>query len=188
MDRMIIRPIFRWHFLSAAVLGFILVATHLHLSGYGLTAYVGQIPITGIFQFLFGWLPAVNAYNVPSNCGLPLCGYGLTNVLHGFGGFWLGWTIALAGVTFTMGWYLFSSFGSVVGIVLAWEKWELATHVTQCAATNFGSIAQVCDEMLRLINDTVNDIVGGVIGLTLALLLLYVVDKRSGYEHEVDVH
>jgi hypothetical protein len=78
-----------------------------------------------------------------------------------------------------MGWYCFFSFSSVATFVLGWEYWEVARKVTRCRPEDYATIAAACNEMMRIISDQVNDIIGGFIGALIVLAVLYVVDRHS---------
>ena len=173
---MIIRPVFRFHVALVVVLWAILLPLHLHFSGYGLTSYLSWLPIN---PQSMTWLPGMDSYNVPTNCGLPLCGYPLTNLFHGFACVLVALTVALLFASFSLGWYLYLSSIATVAIALGWEVWEISTGITRCNPTLFGSVAQVCAEMMRSITDTVFDLVGGFIGVLIVCLSLYVVDHHS---------
>ena len=174
----VLSPVFKWHGLITAILWPILIIMQLHFSGYGLTLYLRDIPITGWIQAIFGGLPGNNAYNVPSNCGLPICGYPLTNTLHGAGGGLLALTISLAFATFQLGWYLFFTLLISVSIELIWEYWEVVAHVTRCVASAFPTVQVVCVEMLRIVLDQISDVICFMAVAVAVLCVLYIVDRR----------
>jgi len=176
---MIIRPVFRFHVL-AVVLGWLnLLPLHIHFSGYGLTKYLSFMDW---LRPAMAWVPGMNAYNVLSNCGLPLCGYPLTNLFHGLAGGLIALTVSLLFVTFNLGWYVALSSNSVFGIVIGWEQYEVVTKITRCLPSDFGSVAQVCAEMNRLLADTVADVGAGYVGAILTLAVLWFVDRHAGSE------
>jgi hypothetical protein len=154
-----------------------MIGLHLHWSGYGLTAYVGALPITPFFKALFGWLPGLNAYNIAMNCGLSVCGYPLTNIMHGVAGGLIALTVTLLFVTFQMGWYLFLSSWLAMSFPLTWEWYELAHGVTRCNPADFGSIAQVCAEMMAINLDQLMDILYAFVAVILVLFAIWIVDK-----------
>jgi len=125
------------------------------------------------------WLPGMNAYNVPVACGLTVCGYALTNYFHVLAGCLLALTLSLLFVTFN-GWaYSLFTIVTVLIFVLGWEKYELLTGITTLRPELFGTIAQATSEGVRLINDTVNDIVGGTVGGLVTVAGLRIVDRHG---------
>ena len=178
-SRHIVRPIFKYHVLAAVLSWLILIVAQLHLSGYGLTVYLQSFPLTGFVQGIFGWLPAMNAYNVPVNCGLPVCGYPLTNILHGLAGGLIALTVSIAFATFQMGWYLFFTLLISMSVSIAWEYWEVLAHVTQCVPANFPTVQAACAEMLRIVLDQINDVRYFMIGAMIILTILFIVDRRQ---------
>jgi len=175
---MIIRPVFRFHVALVVVLWAILLPLHIHLSGYGLTNYLWWMDWLRPTMTALG-IPGLNAYNIPVNCGLAVCGYTLTNWFHGAACVLVALTVALLFASFSLGWYLYLSSVATVAIALGWEVWEISTGITHCDATVFNSIAQVCGEMMRSLTDTVMDLTYGFIGVFVVCMILFAIDRHA---------
>jgi len=171
----IIRPVFKYHVGLVVAAWAILLPLHIHLSGYGFTNYLQG---SDILRPLLGWLPGANAYNTIENCGLPVCGYPLTNIFHGIAGGLVMLTVSLLFVSFSMGWYLFLSTIIAVIFPLAWEVWEIITHVTRCLPAAFATVAQACNECVRMLTDQIFDVAYALVAITIVAVILYVVDRR----------
>ena len=176
MKHMIIRPVFKFHVALVVVLWAILIPLHIHLSGYGFTNYLQG---SDFLRPLFGWLPAANAYNTIENCGLPICGYPLTNIFHGVAGGLIMLTDSLLFISFALGWYLFLSTIIAVIFPLVWEVWEILTHVTRCLPTDFSTVAQACNECVRMLTDQIYDVTYAVAAIIIVGVILYVVDRHG---------
>jgi hypothetical protein len=157
----------------------LILLIHFHWSGYGFTNYLQG---TEFLRPLLGWLPGANAYNTIENCGLPICGYPLTWLLHGVGLFLVGITLNL-GFKDSNPWKEGLLTSLVIWVAIIWEKWELLTGVTILRPELFGTIAQATNEGIRLLNDTVNDILFGGVFLTSFLITIVLLDRHFGYEY-----
>jgi hypothetical protein len=153
---------------------------HVHWSGYGLTAYLWWMDW---LRSAMAAAPGMNAYNIPVNCGLALCGYPLTNLMHGVALMLIGMTVDLGLSTLSLGWVGLISFASTTGFAVGWEKYELLRGITILRPENFATVAQAVFEAMRLLNDTVDDILVGLVFLVATLCILLVLDAHFGYEY-----
>ena len=173
---MIIRPIFKFHVALVVAFWAILLPLHIHLSGYGFTNYLQG---SDFLRSFLGWLPGANAYNMIENCGLPVCGYPLTNIFHGIAGGLVMLTVSLLFASFSLGWYLFISTTITTAFPLAWEVWEIVTNVTRCRPTDFATTAQACNECVRMLTDQIFDVTYAIIAVTIVGIVLCIVDRHS---------
>lgn len=172
-----------------AVLWPTLLLLHLHLSGWGTTLY---IPIDPTPFRSWAWY---NLYNIPleqctrawyfglSWLQIGSCGYPLTNLMHGFALMLIGGTVNLFSKSLNPwkeAWFTFV-FGLLPGIL--WEKWELLVGITILKPELFDTVQQATIEAMQLLNDTVDDILVGLIFLSLTVIVLVLADRHFGFEY-----
>ena len=162
----------------------LLVILHLHWSGYGLTKYLSFMDW---LRPVMANVPGINAYNVPVACGLSLCGYPLTNLMHGMALIVVFLTIDLPSKDLNVWKAGLIAFVGTIGFGVGWEKWELAKGVTILKPESFGSTEQLATEAMRLLNDTVDDILFGLIFLIATMIIVMVLDKYFNYTYPAGV-
>jgi hypothetical protein len=171
---------FRYQLGLVAVLWPILFMLHVHWSGYGLTAYLWWMDW---LRSVMANVPGMNAYNVPADCGLALCGYPLTNLMHGMALMLIGLTVDLVFESLSLGWVGLLSYGITTGIAVLWEKYELLRGITILRPEAFPTVQAAVFEAKRLLNDTVDDILWGLAFLCLTFIALLIADHHFGYEY-----
>jgi hypothetical protein len=103
--------------------------------------------------------------------------------MHGFALALIALTVSLFTVTLALAAVGFISYMASTLAAIIWEKWELLSSTTTCNPALFSDVQHVCSEMLRLINDTVDDELIGVIFLLITLAFLLLADQHFGYEY-----
>lgn len=167
--------IYPHHFSSTLTISSILLFLHVHFSGYGATKYLSFL--TGLEQVM-QWLPGENAYNLPISCGLPICGYPLTNFFHGLAGANILLLTAFFAADFLIAWYLCLTTNGFVAIALTWEFWELLTGITICRPGDFPNAILACAACEQMISDTVRDIACGFNGILIMAAFLVILDRH----------
>ena len=162
----------------------IAIFLHLHWSGYGLTNYLA---VVDWLHPLMQNVPGMNAYNIPAACGLSICGYPLTNLMHGMALVVVFLTIDLASKDLNVWKAGLIAFVGTIGFAVGWEKWELTKGVTILKPELFGSIEQLATEAMRLLNDTVDDILVGLIFLVVTMIIVMALDKCFNYTYPAGV-
>jgi hypothetical protein len=72
------------------------------------------------------------------------------------------------------------SFSAAVG----WEKWEILAGITTLRPELFNTVQQVTTEAMRLITDTVDDILVGFVFMTIFMACILAFDHHFNYEYE----
>ena len=80
------------------------------------------------------------------------------------------------------------SYVVAVGAAVGWEKWEILTGITGLKPELFGSIVQLATEAMRLITDTVDDILAGFVFMTIFMALIMAADHHFNFEYETTTH
>jgi len=155
------------------------VALHLHWSGYGLTGYLWWMDW---LRPLMSGVAGLNAYNIPEGCGLALCGYPLSWLMHGVAVFLVGLTINLCFKDLDV-WKEFGLTSLTIWAAIIWEWWEIWAGVTTLRPELFATIEQATSEGMRLITDTVNDILVGAVFLWAFLIVISLLDHHFGFEY-----
>jgi hypothetical protein len=105
-------------------------------------------------------------------------------MFHGFALILVGLSVNLACKSLNVWKEGLISFVVAVGAAVGWEKWEILTGITGLNPDSFSTVAQAATEGMRLITDTVDDILVGFVFMTIFMVAILVLDHHFNYEYE----